>query len=837
MNRSKAHTWFYIVAAACAVFVALLLVIPVLIPFDPNATNLASALKAPGEDGFLLGSDAVGRDVLLRTLCGGSESVVLAFSVLVLVVAVGVFAGVMSGYFGGAIDYVINKIITAFQAFPSFVLAVAVAGVLGQGMMNMVVAIAAVYWTQFARLSRGIALSFRQSDCIQAAKMCGAPTGAILRKYVLPEVAGPVAVMAALSLSDIILTMAGLSFIGLGPTRPTNEWGTMIAESQTTFQYALWCMLVPMAALFIAVVLFNLLGETLRDVLDVRGHTFSRVHENIRDEDNRNYREPKDTRHKKLLKKGGVMQNKKKVGTLATFVVCCALACVLCSCTGQQSQSSSDTSGARSTSEKTLQAGSTTYFYAESMDPASDWDSWYLSYYGIVENLCRVNNNLTPELWLAKSITQVDTYTWEIELNNNITFSNGKPCNAQAVKAAWERTYANNSRAAETLALESVSAQENMLTVTTKEAVTSFESTLCDPLLCVYYVGDDVNYAQETPATGPYKMKSFKAENEIVLVANETYWNGTPKLSEVTLTCFASDSAITMAMQKGDIQAIAMPSASTAATLATNDAYVRTSNTSSRADFIRMNMTHALIQNKAIRTAVAYCVDREGYAQSICQGSAVASWGVYSETLPFGGTSGLQVSVSSCDVEAAKAALDAAGIVDTNNDGVRELDGTPVELSLYVCTRYERFVNLADDLQSKLAQAGIKLNIVTTDYFLEDAETFANDNPDMTLDSYAMAPTGDQAYFANMSFATNASNNFGKYSNSQVDALIAQLNATFDTAERNSIATQIAQQVLNDIPYIFFANSQAVVISESSVTGLDAAPSEYYFITVDTDVA
>ena len=120
---------------------------------------------------------------------------------------------------------------------------------------------------------------------------------------------------------------------------------------------------------------------------------------------------------------------------------------------------------------------------------------------------------------------------------------------------------------------------------------------------------------------------------------------------------------------------------------------------------------------------------------------------------------------------------------------------------------------------------------------MEDAETFANDNPDMTLDSYAMAPTGDQAYFANMSFATNASNNFGKYSNSQVDALIAQLNATFDTAERNSIATQIAQQVLNDTPYIFFANSQAVVISESSVTGLDAAPSEYYFITVDTDVA
>ena len=831
MSRQSAQTRFRIVLAAAIVFVAALLVVPLVVPFDPNATDLSHALCAPGQEGFLLGSDAVGRDVLLRTLCGGSESVLLGFTVLALVVFVGLAAGVVGGYFGGKVDYLINKVITAFQAFPSFVLAVAVAGVLGQGMLNMVIAIAAVYWTQFARLSRSIVLSFRQSDCIKAAKMCGAPTRAILGKYVLAEVAGPAAVMGALSLSDIILTMAGLSFIGLGPARPTNEWGTMIAESQATFQYALWCMLVPMAALFIAVVLFNLLGDTLRDVLDARqqGCAISEQAE-------------------KQEKKRILMGKKKALGGLkftqqqavrgaVVALLCCAVSVTLFGCGGQQTQDSSASGAAGATSEKTLHAGSTTYFYAESMDPASDWDSWYLSYYGIVENLCRVNNNLTPELWLAKNITQIDSYTWEIELNDNITFSNGKPCDAQAVKAAWERTYANNSRAAETLALESLSADGTVLTVKTQEAMPSFENTLCDPLLCVYYVGDDVNYAQETPATGPYKMKSFKAEDEIVLVPNETYWNGTPKLSEVTLTCFANDNAITMAMQKGDIQAVAMPSASTAATLASNDNFARTSNTSSRADFIRMNMTHALVQNKAIRTAVAYCIDREGYAQSICQGSAVASWGVYSETLPFGGTSGLQVSVNKCDVEAAKAALDAAGIVDTNNDGVRELSGTPVELSLYVCTRYERFVNLADDLQSKLAQAGIKLNIVTTDYFLEDAETFANDNPDMTLDSYAMAPTGNQAYFANMSFATNASNNFGGYSNSQVDALIAQLNATFDANERNSLATQIAQQVLNDIPYIFFANSQAVVISESSVTGLDAAPSEYYFITVDTDVA
>lgn len=270
MRKGKARNKFLAALAATAIFVALLVVMPLVVPFDPNATNLANALKSPGQDGFLLGTDAVGRDVLLRTVCGGSESVVLGFSVLAIVMTLGIAVGLLGGYFGGKIDYLMNKVVTAFQAFPSFVLAVAVAGILGQGMLNMIIAIAAVYWTQFARLTRSIVVAFRESDCLKAARMCGASTRSILVKYVLPQVAGPLAVMGALSMSDIILTMAGLSFVGLGPTRPTNEWGTMIAEAQSTFQYAIWCMLVPMAALFVAVVLFNLLGDTLRDALDAR---------------------------------------------------------------------------------------------------------------------------------------------------------------------------------------------------------------------------------------------------------------------------------------------------------------------------------------------------------------------------------------------------------------------------------------------------------------------------------------------------------------------------------------------------------------------------------------
>ncbi len=505
------------------------------------------------------------------------------------------------------------------------------------------------------------------------------------------------------------------------------------------------------------------------------------------------------------------------------------LSLALAGCSGGQSSNES--------SDKTLHAGSTTYFYAESMDPASEYDSWYLSYYGIMENLFRVSDDLTPEPWLAEGIERVDDYTWKVTLNDNVKFSNGEPMDAAAVKAAWERTYKENLRATETLAYEELTAEGNELTIKTAEVLTDIQNALCDPLLCVYYVGEGVDYADFTPGTGPYVKQEFEAENYIVMTPNESYWNGTPKLSEVRLTCFADDNAITMAMQNGEIDAVAMPSASTLATLSSEDGFEVSRRTSSRADFVCMNMTHPVIQNDAVREAVSYCIDRDGYAEVICQGASVPSWGVYSQTLPFGGTEGLDVTVTKCDTDAAARVLEDAGITDSDGDGIRELDGAPVEINLYTCTNYERFVQIADDLQSKLAQAGIKLDIVPTDYFMEDAETWAKDDPDMTLDSFAMAPTGNQAYFANIHFATDASCNFGKYSNPEVDSLIDTLNATFDESERNALARQIAQIVLDDNPCIFFANPEATVVYSSSVSGLDAAPSEYYFVTVDTNVA
>ncbi|MDO4890732.1 MAG: ABC transporter substrate-binding protein, partial [Coriobacteriaceae bacterium] len=658
MPPSREKNRFIAAAVAAAVFTLVLLLVPLAVPFDPNATDLNFAYRAPGEDGFLLGSDSVGRDVLMRTLFGGSESVVLAFAIVLIAFAIGTVVGLVAGLAGGAVDRVLDKVITMFQAFPSFVLAIAIAAVLGQGMVNMIVAVVSVKWTEFARLARSLAMSLKNSDCVKAARVCGANMAAIGRKYLLPNMFSPLAVMAALSIGDAVLTMAGLSFLGLGPGRPTNEWGAMMSEQRSAFQFAPWCILVPGVALFVAVTVFNLLGDTLRDALDVKSHSVAGAIEIDGPEGGSLAGEPG--------KKGRNMDFRKKGKAAVAFVAagCLAAALALGGCSGGSTASSSAASdGAGSGGEKVLNAGSTAYFYAESMDPANSWDGWEMQYYGITENLLKLTDDFQVEPWLATSCENVDELTWKLELRDDVLFSNGEKMTGDAVKACLERTYKENPRAGETLAVDSIEADGQTVTIKTKQPVPSFENCICDPIFSIYYVGDDVKYAEDTPCTGPYKMQEYIFEDHTTLVPNEHYWNGTPKLDKIVLNTFFDTDSQILAMQNGELDILAMPGASAYKTLVDNGDFVKLSNTSTRADFVRFNMKHKVVADPAVRKAVSYCIDRENYADVINLGTEVPSYGVYSAQLPYGGTEGLSVTVDKFSTDEAAKVLDEAGIV------------------------------------------------------------------------------------------------------------------------------------------------------------------------------
>lgn len=257
----------YLVLAGLVLSVALFA--PWLVPHDPYEQDLGSALLAPCGDN-ILGTDRYGRDVLSRVIMGSQTTLCASLLLLVVISLVGSFIGAVCGYQGGRVDTFLMRISDVFLAFPQMVFAIAAAGALGGGLFNAAVALAVIGWPKYARISRGLALTISSMPYMEAARMAGTGSFGMLWHHVLPNIAGPVLVTAALDLGTIIMELAGLSFLGLGAMPPTAEWGAMMSNGRSLLQTAPWVILAPGAAIFLSVSVFNLLGDKLRDVLDTR---------------------------------------------------------------------------------------------------------------------------------------------------------------------------------------------------------------------------------------------------------------------------------------------------------------------------------------------------------------------------------------------------------------------------------------------------------------------------------------------------------------------------------------------------------------------------------------
>lgn len=263
----KTHKQFalFSVLALCICGVAIFA--PLLAPMDPLEAHMDQSLTAPGQD-YLCGTDKLGRDVLSRVIYGTRTSLVSALILVAFIFIVGTFLGVIAGYFGGVIDSIIMRLADMMISFPGLVLAIAIAGMLGPNLVNAVIAISAVSWTKYARLSRSLVLKIRENVYMEAAVLTGAKTTRILTKYVLPNMITTMIVTAATDIGTMMLEIAGLSFLGFGATAPTPEWGLMLNEGRTYLAKAPWLMIYPGIAIVIVVVVFNMLGDSIRDILD-----------------------------------------------------------------------------------------------------------------------------------------------------------------------------------------------------------------------------------------------------------------------------------------------------------------------------------------------------------------------------------------------------------------------------------------------------------------------------------------------------------------------------------------------------------------------------------------
>lgn len=279
-RRGVGHVLYVIRRDALAMFglcwIVLLIVValaaPIVAPYPTHGegrTNIDDRLQGPSAR-YIMGTDVFGRDVFSRIIYAARPALMASAVVVSLAVVIGAPLGAVAGYFGGRVDELIMRITDMFLAFPSLLLAMAIVALLGPGLLNAVIALVASWWPWYTRLVRGMTVSLRQYYFVEAARAMGVSDLVIIRRHILPNSISPILVQATLDIGTVILATTALAFIGLGTQPPAADWGLMIEEGRQYLRTAWWYSTFPGLAIFITVLAFNLLGDTLRDIFDPR---------------------------------------------------------------------------------------------------------------------------------------------------------------------------------------------------------------------------------------------------------------------------------------------------------------------------------------------------------------------------------------------------------------------------------------------------------------------------------------------------------------------------------------------------------------------------------------
>lgn len=269
LARFLRHKAGVVGATIIIVFLIVAILAPVLAPYNPNDVDMYRVCDKPSAEHWL-GTDSLGRDILSRIIYGSRTSLLLGLTVVIIALIIGGSIGVISGYTGGTLDYVLGRIADIMMTFPSILIALAVVTIAGPGLRGTMLAITISMIPRYFRLTRACTLQIAESEYIEAAKAIGLRTGSILVKYVVPNILAPIIVQSSLLIADVVLIASGLGFLGLGVRPPIAEWGQMLAEGRGHLQVAFHISLFPGIAIMLLVLGFNLLGDGLRDAMDVR---------------------------------------------------------------------------------------------------------------------------------------------------------------------------------------------------------------------------------------------------------------------------------------------------------------------------------------------------------------------------------------------------------------------------------------------------------------------------------------------------------------------------------------------------------------------------------------
>lgn len=274
MMKRMLNSKFFMIGSIVALSLIILAVFaPLIITHDPIEANMRARLQAPdwfskGAEGYILGTDSVGRDILSRLLTGARYSLSIALIVAAIALVFGSTLGIIAGYYGGIVDSIIMRLCDTLGSIPQMVLAMAFIAVLGDSLAVFIGILAFTSWVGFTRQIRSSVLVMRNREFISASKVLGARTPHIMFTQILPNVVTPLLILISQHIGSTILVEASISYLGLGIRAPTPSWGNMISDGRTYLATAPWCVVVPGVALMITVLAFNFLGDGLRDVLD-----------------------------------------------------------------------------------------------------------------------------------------------------------------------------------------------------------------------------------------------------------------------------------------------------------------------------------------------------------------------------------------------------------------------------------------------------------------------------------------------------------------------------------------------------------------------------------------
>lgn len=459
---------------------------------------------------------------------------------------------------------------------------------------------------------------------------------------------------------------------------------------------------------------------------------------------------------------------------------------------------------------KILHYGTTAYGPAmenAGLNPHESYQGWSAVRYGVAETLVRFNDAMEVKPWLADSWQFVDAHTVKLHIRDKVTFSNGKPLTAEAVKANFEDLLAVHNRAPKDLGIQAMHADGQYLTIRSANPATVLLTYLADPYSAIIDVSEKPKDGLYI-GTGPFKATKV-TEKSVSLVRNDSYWGGKPKLDGVEVVRITEGDTLTMALQKGDIDVAQGLPYSSLDLFKDTKAYTISSMPTSRVYQVAFNFDSPAMQDKAVREAIAMSIDKTQFADVLLKGNGLAAVGPFPSNTALGH---MKLTAPAYNIEAAKKLLADAGYRDTDGDGYVDKNGRPLTVRWLTYTSRQELPVLAEAAQATLKEVGIKVEVNATDAY---RSVLKQGNYDVFAKAFVTAPTGEGSYYFKTNVLADAVDNVGHYNNPRIQELMAQLDQTTEPAVRQAIFQEMTQTVLDDAAFIYVAHLKMNLVYET----------------------